>query len=82
MPAKSTLHVTLHALMTGYYDERNCLVCLEQAPFFVIFGKPPDMNYHVTDTNGENIEVNVRVSINVSKCRCNTFSLTARRCYR
>ncbi|MEP9389546.1 hypothetical protein [Mesorhizobium sp. KR9-304] len=54
----------LHALITGDEDERDRRIRFENAPRFGLVGKPLQMSYRVISTNGEQGQVDVRVSIN------------------
>jgi hypothetical protein len=54
----------LHALITGDEGERDRRIRFENAPRFGIVGKPLQMSYRVLSTNGEQGQVNVRVTIN------------------
>ena len=54
----------LHALITGDEGERDRRIRFENAPRFGLVGKPLQMSYRVISTNGEQGQVDVRVSIN------------------
>jgi len=59
-----TFHAPLHALITGDEGERDRRIRFENAPRFGIVGKPLEMSYRVISTNGEQGQVDVRVTIN------------------
>ncbi len=54
----------LHALITGDEGERDRRIRFENAPRFGLVGKPLQMSYRVISADGEQGQVNVRVSIN------------------
>ena len=54
----------LHALITGDEDEKDRRIRFENAPRFGLVGKPLQMSYRVLSANGEQGQVDVRVSIN------------------
>jgi len=58
------LQAPLHALITGDEGEKDRRIRFENAPRFGIVGKPLQMSYRVLSTNGEQGQVNVRVTIN------------------
>src|SRR5688572_9961784 len=62
--AAQNLQAPLHALITGDDDERDRRIRFENAPRFGLVGKPLQMSYRVISTNGEQGQVDVRVSIN------------------
>ena len=54
----------LHALITGDEGEKDRRIRFENAPRFGLVGKPLQMSYRVISANGEQGQVDVRVSIN------------------
>lgn len=54
----------LHALITGEGGEKDRRIRFEKAPRFGIAGKPLEMTYRLTSSEGETGSVEVRVSIN------------------
>jgi hypothetical protein len=59
-----TFHAPLHALITGDEGERDRRIRFENAPRFGIVGKPLQMSYRVISANGDQSQVDVRVTIN------------------
>ena len=59
-----TFQAPLHALITGDEDEKDRRIRFENAPRFGLVGKPLQMSYRVLSANGEQGQVDVRVSIN------------------
>ena len=64
VPATQTFQAPLHALITGDEDEKDRRIRFENAPRFGLVGKPLQMSYRVLSANGEQGQVDVRVSIN------------------
>jgi len=58
------LNAPLHALITGDEGERDRRIRFENAPRFGIVGRPLQMTYRVISANGEQGQVDVRVTIN------------------
>ena len=54
----------LHALITGDEGEKDRRIRFENAPRFGLVGKPLQMSYRVISANGEQGQIDVRVSIN------------------
>jgi hypothetical protein len=64
VPATQNFQAPLHALITGDEGERDRRIRFENAPRFGLVGKPLQMSYRVISANGEQGQVDVRVSIN------------------
>jgi hypothetical protein len=62
--ATQNLQAPLHALITGDEGERDRRIRFENAPRFGLVGKPLQMSYRVISANGEQGQVDVRVSVN------------------
>ena len=64
VPATQNFQAPLHALITGDEDEKDRRIRFENAPRFGLVGKPLQMSYRVLSANGEQGQVDVRVSVN------------------
>jgi hypothetical protein len=64
VPATQNFQAPLHALITGDEGEKDRRIRFENAPRFGLVGKPLQMSYRVISANGEQGQVDVRVSIN------------------
>ncbi len=64
----------LHGLITGSKRERDRKVVIDRAPRFGIVGKEQTLTFHVEETNGPNLPVDVTISLGKDDVRIVTVT--------
>ena len=60
-PAKSAIGGPIHGLITGSKSERDRKIVIDRAPRFGIVGKEQTIRFHVEETNGPNLALDVTI---------------------